>query len=76
MVKVISLSEEAYSKLKSMKGEKSFSELVIGLASERKPRKSLIDLASALKDSAEEWEGIKKKVYDDRDRFNIRKVKL
>ncbi|MBI4210301.1 MAG: antitoxin VapB family protein [Candidatus Diapherotrites archaeon] len=49
MVKVISLSDEAYTKLKSEKLGGSFSDAVIRLA-DKKPRKSIMDLAGAWKD--------------------------
>ena len=50
MVKVISLSEDAYEKLKSKKtAEKSFSDVVIELI-DKKPRKSIMDLFGVLKE--------------------------
>lgn len=53
MVKVISLSEAAYEKLKKRKtGGKSFSDVVIELV-DKKPRKSIMDLFGALKDDKE-----------------------
>jgi len=53
MVKVISLSEEAYEKLKSKKtADKSFSDVVIDLI-DKKPKKSIMDLFGALKDDKE-----------------------
>lgn len=53
MVKVISLSEEAYEKLKSKKtAEKSFSDVVIELV-DKKPKKSIMDLFGVLKDDRE-----------------------
>ena len=53
MVKVISLSEEAYEKLKSKKtADKSFSDVVIDLI-DKKPKKSIMDLFGVLKDDKE-----------------------
>ena len=53
MVKVISLSEEAYGKLKSRKtDDKSFSDVVIELV-DKKPKPSIMDLFGALKEDKE-----------------------
>ena len=53
MVKVISLSEEAYSKLKGRKtADKSFSDVVIELTNPNKKR-PIMDLFGALKDDKE-----------------------
>ena len=53
MVKVISLSNEAYEKLKSRKTEnKSFSDVVVELV-ENKKKGSIMDLFGALKDDKE-----------------------
>ena len=75
MVKVISLSNDAYEKLKTLKGERSFSDLVIELAQDKK-KKNIMDLAGAFKDSADEWDEIKKKIYEDRKKFKLREVKF
>ncbi|MDO8508829.1 MAG: antitoxin VapB family protein [Nanoarchaeota archaeon] len=74
MVKVISLSNEAYEKLKALKREGSFSELVMELTNGKK--KDIMELAGAFKDSADEWEEIKKKIYMDRKKFKLREVKF
>jgi len=76
MVKVISLSEEAYKTLKTIKGNNSFSELVIELVNEKPKNKSLIDFFGVFKENADEWEKIKKNIYEDRKKFKLREVKL
>ena len=75
MVKVISLSNEAYEKLKALKGGRSFSEVVIELSENRK-KKSLADFYGIWKDNTDEWEKIKNKIYDDRKKFKLREVRL
>ena len=75
MVKVISLSNEAYERLKAIKGNKSFSDVVIEL-SETKKKKKLIDFFGIWKEDADEWEKIKKKIYEDREKFKLRTYKL
>mgnify|MGYP001568099685 CR=1 FL=1 len=53
MVKVISLSEEAYEKLKRRKtSDKSFSDVVLELV-DKKPKHSIMGLFGALKDDKE-----------------------
>jgi|GEM_PF-753392 len=71
MVKVISLSEEAYRRLKANKGSKSFSEVVIEFVPERKKR-NIMEFAGAFKDNAEEWERIEKEIYAERKRAKLR----
>lgn len=75
MVKVISLSNEAYEKLKELKGEGSFSEVVLELT-ENKKKKNIMELAGVWINEADEWEEIKKKIYGDRKKFKLREVKL
>jgi predicted CopG family antitoxin len=74
MVKVISLSDEAYARLKALKhGERSFSEVVVELVEERKKKKgSIMRLAGVFADRTDEWEHIKKKIYEDRKKFKLR----
>jgi predicted CopG family antitoxin len=78
MVKVISLSEEAYKKLKAIKGKKSFSEVVVEITDERRARKkrNIMDFFGAFKENADEWKEIEKKIYEDRKKFKLREVKL
>ncbi len=53
MVKVISLSEEAYGKLKNRKtDDKSFSDVVIELV-DKKSKRSIMDLFGVLKENKE-----------------------
>jgi len=75
MVKVISLSDEAYERLKSIKGGKSFSEVVIEFTQSKK-KKSILDFAGAFSDNADEWAKIKKKIYEDRKKFSLREIKF
>ena len=77
MVKVISLSDEAYTRLKSMKGQHSFSALVLDLAEVRaKKKRSIMDFYGIWKENAEEWKTIEKKIYEDRKKFKLREYKL
>ena len=75
MVKVISLSNEAYSKLKMLKGDRSFSEIVIEITSSKK-KANLMDFFGTWKDNADEWEKIKNRIYEDRKKFKLRTYKL
>ena len=75
MTKVISLSDEAYHDLKSLKGhDKSFSEVVRELTRKIK-RKKLLDLAGAWNDSPE-MERIFKNIFEERHKTKERNVKL
>lgn len=55
MVKVISLSDEAYDKLKALKDEKSFSETVLELVEKNteKKAKAILEFAGIWKDDSE-----------------------
>jgi len=76
MVKVISLSNEAYEKLKSMKNEKSFSEVVVELIEcKKKDKKNIMKFAGIFKDD-KEWESIMKDTEKDRKNFKLREVKF
>ena len=75
MVKVISLSNEGYEKLKSLKGNKSFSEVVVEIVDDRKTKKrSIMNFAGIWKDD-NEWDAISKKIYEDRKKFKLREIK-
>ena len=75
MVKVISLSEAAYEKLKSKKtAEKSFSDVVIELI-EKKPKKSIMDLFGALKDDEESIRAFEES-FKSRKNLKLRHVKF
>jgi len=73
MVKVISLSEEAYNALVRIKNEYSFSELILKILHEKEEKenqkKHLKEYCGILKgEHVEEWEEIKQKIYADRKR--------
>lgn len=74
MVKVISLSNEAYGKLKAIKGDRSFSEVVIEFTGERK-RKNLMDFFGIWKDDAEYWDNFEKNIGKIRARARLRGAK-
>ena len=63
MTKVISISDEAYGRLKKLKNEMSFSEVIVELTVE-KSENNLIKFAGAL--TNEEAEKIKKDIYEER----------
>lgn len=73
MVKVISLSDEAYGKLSMIKNDKSFSEVVINLISERKKR-SWRDFIGIL--SEEEGVNLKKEILENRKKQKMKEVKF
>ena len=75
MTKVISLSDEAYNDLKSLKGhDKSFSDIVRELTRKIK-RKKLLDLAGAWADSPE-MDSIFENIFEERHKTKERNVKL
>ncbi|MBS3075292.1 antitoxin VapB family protein [Candidatus Pacearchaeota archaeon] len=76
MVKVISLSNEAYEKLKAIKNGKSFSEVVVELVDCRKNKKNLSDFFGIWKEDSDEWGKIKKEIYEDRKKAKLREVKF
>lgn len=63
MTKIISISDEAYDRLKKMKNELSFSKIIIELTF-AKTKDNLMKFAGAL--SKEEAEKIKKEIYRER----------
>ena len=74
MVKVVSLSNEAYEKLKSMKFEKSFSEVIKDLIeNKRKEKKDIMEFAGIWE--SDKWDEIKKQIYKDRKKFKLRDFK-
>ena len=76
MVKVISLSDEAYKKLKALKGDGSFSEIVVNIVEEREAKKKDVMEFAGIWKNDKEWDGIKKKIYEDRKKFKLRTYKL
>jgi predicted CopG family antitoxin len=75
MVKVISLSDEAYNRLRALKKGRSFSEVVVELVESRK-KGNLMKFFGAFADSADEWEEIKKKIYENRKKLKTREYKF
>ena len=63
MTKVISISDDAYERLKKLKNERSFSEIIVKLSVE-KSKDNLMKYAGGLTD--EEDEKIEKKIYAER----------
>lgn len=79
MVKVISLSNEAYTRLKAMKGVMSFSELVLEFINEknkRKEKKNLAEFYGIWKDDSAYWENFKKEIQESRNKAKLRKVEF
>ena len=75
MVKVISLSEEAYEKLKKRKtAGKSFSDVVVELV-DKKPKKSIMDLFGVLKDDKESIKAFEES-YKARKNMKLRHVEF
>jgi len=75
MVKVISLSDEAYGKLKNRKSaDKSFSDVVIELV-DKKPKKSIMDLFGALKNDKESIMAFEES-YKARKNLKLRHIKF
>ena len=73
MVKVISLSDEAYGKLKMIKRDMSFSEVIVDLV-EKKKKKPLMDFAGVW--FKEEGEKIKNSVRENRKKQKMRSVEF
>lgn len=77
MVKVISLSNDAYEKLKAIKNGKSFSEVVVELVDcKKKNKKDIMKFAGIFAADKDEWEKIKNKIYEDREKAKMREVKF
>jgi predicted CopG family antitoxin len=74
MVKVISLSNEAYEKLSSIKRDRSFSEVVVELVEKRKGKKKLSDFFGVWKDA--DTDKIKKMIKEDRKRSKLNEVRF
>lgn len=75
MVKVISLSDNAYNKLKLLKKNRSFSEIVVELVECNKKR-NIMDFAGAFSNNSEEWTKIEQKIYHDRKEAKLRNYKI
>lgn len=76
MVKVISLSNDAYAKLKALKNGRSFSEVVVELVECKKKKKDFMKFAGIFAKDKDEWEKRKKEIYKDREKFKLRDFKL
>ena len=76
MVKVISLSNDAYGRLKSLKGSKSFSEVVIELSEGRRKKGDLMKFFGVWADKTKEVEKMKRMIEKDRKKFKLREVKF
>ncbi len=77
MVKVISLSNDAYEKLKAIKNGKSFSEVVVELVDcKKKDKKDFMKFAGIFAENKDEWEKRKKEIYKDREEFKLRDFKI
>ena len=73
MVKVISLSNDAYAKLKALKGnDKSFSDVVIEIVAVKK--RNIMEFAGIWKND-KEWDKIEKEIYVERKRAKLRDYK-
>ena len=76
MVKVISLSNDAYERLKVRKlPGKSFSDVVVEMTENKEKKPSIMDFFGALKDDKETVE-ILRKVVADRKNIKLRHVKF
>lgn len=75
MVKVISLSEEAYRRLKRIKNKRSFSELVLFLTANKKNR-DLLSFFGKWPGSKEELNKIEEIIKTDRKKNKLREVEL
>ena len=76
MVKVVSLSNEAYRKLKAIKGDRSFSEIVVEIVDNRKEKKkSIMDFVGIWKEDSDYWENFKKEIRKSRDKAKLRDYK-
>jgi predicted CopG family antitoxin len=77
MVKVISLSDDAYRKLRVLKRGKSFSELILELTeNKRVKKKSIIEFLGIWAEDSEYWKNFKKEIRKSRDKAKMRELKL
>ncbi|MGD0729049.1 MAG: antitoxin VapB family protein [Candidatus Micrarchaeaceae archaeon] len=75
MVKMVSLSELAYSKLSQKKGKNmSFSDVILQLLDENKGKVDISEFAGILKNKSKELDKIKVKVLKERRRNLGRKI--
>lgn len=76
MVKVILLSDEAYKKLKAIKRERSFSEVVVKLIGMSSKKKTIIDFYGMWSEDRDELGKIRDRIYEDRKKAKLRGVKF
>lgn len=76
MVKVISLSDEAYGKLKALKRDGSFSEIVVELVDNKGKRKRSLAEFYGLWGDDRYWENFKKEIRKSRNKAKLREVKF
>ena len=76
MYKTISLSDEAYRRLMTIKGEKTFSEVIIELMGVEKKKRNIMEFVGIWKDDSEYWDNFEKEVYADRKRVKLRDINL
>ncbi|MDP4040004.1 MAG: antitoxin VapB family protein [Candidatus Pacearchaeota archaeon] len=75
MVKVISLSDEAYRKLKVLKMGRSFSEVVVALIENKKlKRKRLNEFVGIWAEDKEYWNNFKKEIRRSRNKSKMKEV--
>ncbi len=75
MTRVISISDEAYGRLKAMKNGGSFSEAIIGLTGGENSAKRLLEIIESREPDHELADAIEE-VYKKRGRFKLREVNL
>ena len=74
MVKVISLSNEAYERLKALKGrDNSFSDVVVEFVPVKK--KNIMDFAGIFEKNAGEWEKIESELINERKKARLKEHK-
>lgn len=72
MTKVVTISDESYEELKKWKGDKSFSETILGLTGKTKT-KNLLEVVKNMKPAPELADAIES-VYKERHKFKLKKV--
>lgn len=75
MTRVISISDEAYGRLKGIKKGKSFSEAIIDLTGGKNSAKRLLEIIESREPDHELADAIEE-VYKERGRFKLRRVNL
>jgi predicted CopG family antitoxin len=74
MTRPVSLSNAAYSTLQKMKGKgMSFSDVILKMAGESRPKRSFLKFAGSLKSESIDLESFKKQIEEDRKKNTDRK---